>query len=164
MKKTVVEMFFLSDCNVRVAPETPRYVYRHCTTLPPFKIKRLTTKLKVGLTRLLVGVFARLAASYFQQDSIMIVSRLNGNPVSVWHCHEVMKPLDKMLKEMTLTKKMNDTFPDIDTLAVRIEVKIIKYKILISFYYPEDFSSDFISAELLLQYEKAFREILKVYQ
>jgi hypothetical protein len=155
MKKIVLEMFFLNDPNFLLEGDAPRLVYRHCSSIPFYKIKRLAEKIENSIEKLLIDGFVRLLFDYFEENKVTVINRIDGTDCAVW---EGVFIKDKLY---TLTKKIKKKIPEVDKLAIKFEIKIVKYKILFSFYYPEDFSSDKFSMRMVYDYEKILRKMLK---
>ena len=164
MKKTVLEMFFLHDHNPRVDIQIPRFVYRHCSHIPFHKIKRLAEKLAVNPEKIFVTAFAQLMVNGMETESIAIVKRLNGHDFSLWECCVDRDSFYNTLKHVTVKTKSKRPFAQLETLAIKFEIKVVKYKMLFSYFYPEDFLSETFSSQMVYDFEKRLREIIKFYE
>ena len=163
MKKTVLEMFFLDDSNFYVSPGTPYFVYRHCSTIKAFRVKRLSLQLNVSVEKLLVSLFLKLLSEYFQTEVMYVTNRMDCKDKSVWKFESKNQPLHTLPDVMNAVQKVKANSPETDNLAIKFEIKVIKNIMLFSFFYPEKPISEKISAVLLRDYDKNLRKTLKEY-
>lgn len=161
MKKTVLEMVFLSDPNFPKTTYVSQFVYRHCSNLPAFKVHKLAKKLNVDLSALFVGALSYLLSGYIQQSEIVLMNKTGEDEILFWKSQVNKRSFTQTLKNTITIKPLKKVEAVFEEWALRFEVKLIKLKLLFAFYYPEDFCSDKISTQIVYDYEKFLRKLFK---
>jgi len=163
MKKTIVELYFLDKHNgTYVSAQTPRFVCWHCSSLPPYKFDRLMEKIKVSLPRIFVAGLSYVLLDFFGSAKFKIISKINDGEPQLWSSTLVKETFRKMLQHARKSRsKKSVSVLSLGQFPFRIEIKIIKYRVVFGLHYPEGFHSAIISNKILQSLDKYFRNLFK---
>jgi hypothetical protein len=161
MKKSVLLLAFLNKYNSAKNEHSEKIVYRHLSTLSLRQINALANKLNIDLNELFTDIFSMLTKSYFRNKNPIIISKVNQNKIikSNYFINKNISLNNIKRKSKLLSAKQYSNF--FEEIPLKFELKIVKRKILFTYFYTEDFIESKINSEIIFNYEKLVRKLIK---
>lgn len=161
MKKAIWSLWFCDEEQRYVEEHAPLLVYRYCSMVPVHKIKRLAKQLKCDLTTLFSAVFSQILFNRLKKQNITLFGTLNEENNFQSKSQVDAEFFVNTVRQSQVIENINDKLNKIFSYSSYFEVKLVKNLMILSFYYPDGFSSDTFSHNILFEVDALLKKQLK---
>jgi hypothetical protein len=161
MKKSILLLTFLNKKNYFKTKNSGCFVYRYLSGISLRQVNSLTKRLNTNINKLFTDIFSIIVSDKIKKNHITILSKYN---------QEQAEKLNYFLQKNILFSQIkNDPepvsiiqHPDIfDKLSLKFELKIVKRKILLSYFYTDDFILKDTHSKIIFDYQKLLKKLIE---